>query len=193
MFYKKYQFPLQLQLIFEKIPTLIYTSDVLTSNHYIFKLPSCWYYSVNLFFKKNTTFFFNTLIETSAWDSLNFNIQHNLNFFFKKNRLILFSNYYNYFTKIRLTLIFTHTFNNKVGIHSIDKLYENSQWLERETSEMFNIFYIFKKDTRSLLLDYSKKNYPLLKDFPTESWNELYYDFLEKTLQYTETIDHVEL
>lgn len=82
---------------------------------------------------------------------------------------MLFNNYYNYTNKLRLTLIYSYSITKNNELMSIDKLYENSQWLERETSEMFNVNYFFKKDTRSLLLDYPRKNFPLLKDFPTES------------------------
>ncbi len=194
MFYKKYKFPLQVFIVFEKMSSLTYSSNVLSSNHYLIYSSLKWYYSLNLFFKKDLFFYFSTLIESSAWDSLNyFSIDEKINFFYKNNRLMLFNNYYNYTNKLRLTLVYSYSIYKNNELMSIDKLYENSQWLERETAEMFNVNYFFKKDTRSLLLDYPKKNFPLLKDFPTESWSELYYDFLEKTLVYTDTIDHVEL
>lgn len=194
MFYKKYKFPLQVFVVFEKLPCLMYSSNVLTSNHYLIYNSLQWYYPINLFLKKDLFFYFSTLIESSAWDSLNYvAFDDKINFFYKNNRLMLYNNYYNYTNKLRLTFLYSYSLLKHNELLSIDRLYENSQWLERETSEMFNINYIFKKDTRSLLLDYPKKNFPLLKDFPTESWSELYYDFLEKTLIYTDTIDHIEL
>lgn len=194
MFYKKYKFPLQIFIIFEKVSSLIYTSTTLSSNHYLFYSSISWYYSINIFLKKDLFFFFSTLIESSAWDSLNFfSLNEKINYFYKNNRIILFNNYYNYSNKVRFNIICNYSFLSNNNLLTIDKLYENSQWLERETSEMFNINYNHKKDTRSLLLDYPKKNFPLLKDFPTESWSELYYDFLEKTLIYTDAIDHIEL
>ena len=44
---------------------------------------------------------------------------------------------------------------------------------------MSGINYSFKKDVRKLLLDYSKNENPLLKDFPVEGFSEIFYDFFE--------------
>jgi len=62
---------------------------------------------------------------------------------------------------------------------SVDKVYKSASWLERETGEMFKIQYKFKTDNRRLLLDYSKQEYPLLKDYPTEGFNDVFYNFFE--------------
>jgi NADH:ubiquinone oxidoreductase subunit C len=70
-------------------------------------------------------------------------------------------------------------------ISSIDKLFKSADWLERETNEMFKINYNNKTDIRRLLLDYTKQEYPLLKDFPTEGFNDVYYNFFEDQVVYT--------
>ena len=44
---------------------------------------------------------------------------------------------------------------------------------------MFRILYISKIDTRRLLLDYSKQENPLLKDYPVEGFNDVFYNFFE--------------
>ena len=44
---------------------------------------------------------------------------------------------------------------------------------------MYGINYINKNDNRSLLLDYSRNEFPMLKDFPVEGFYEIYYDFFE--------------
>jgi NADH:ubiquinone oxidoreductase subunit C len=44
---------------------------------------------------------------------------------------------------------------------------------------MFGVNYYNKKDIRKLLLDYSKIENPLLKDFPVEGFSEAFYDFFE--------------
>lgn len=49
---------------------------------------------------------------------------------------------------------------------------------------MFSIIYQNKLDSRTLLLDYSKKEHPLLKTFQSEGNFELYYDFIDQTLYY---------
>jgi len=51
--------------------------------------------------------------------------------------------------------------------------------LERETGEMFKILYLLKTDTRRLLLDYSKQENPLLKDYPVEGFSDVFYSFFE--------------
>ena len=44
---------------------------------------------------------------------------------------------------------------------------------------MFRVIYISKTDTRRLLLDYSKQENPLLKDYPVEGFNDVFYSFFE--------------
>ena len=44
---------------------------------------------------------------------------------------------------------------------------------------MFKIMYFGKTDCRRLLLDYSKQENPLLKDFPLEGFNDISYCFFE--------------
>ena len=77
-----------------------------------------------------------------------------------------------------------YNFYKKNKVSSIDKLYKNASWLERETAEMFGIGYYNKKDIRKLLLDYSKVESPLLKDFPTQGFSEVFYDFFEDQVVY---------
>jgi NADH:ubiquinone oxidoreductase subunit C len=50
---------------------------------------------------------------------------------------------------------------------------------------MFKINFTNKTDVRRLLLDYTKQEYPLLKDFPTEGFNDVYYNFFEDQVVYT--------
>ena len=85
-----------------------------------------------------------------------------------------------------------YNFYKKNRIASIDKLYKNASWVERETSEMFGINYYNKKDIRKLLLDYSKVENPMLKDFPTEGFSEIFYDFFEDQVVFSNN-DSIEL
>jgi len=64
--------------------------------------------------------------------------------------------------------------------------------LEREVAEMFYIRFNFKKDTRPLLLDYSRNNAVLLKAYPVEGISELYYDYFDQQLNFIDS-DHIEL
>lgn len=181
MLFKKYQFPINIFLVFEKINPIIYTSESLTLNHYLCFIPNEWYYGINLFLKKELFYNFSSLIEISAIDTLKYNnlFPHHETFN-KNNRFIIYNIYYCYWIKVRLTLF---QFSNK-QIKSIDTIYKNANWLEREVSEMFGLQYENKKDNRSLLLDYSRNEFPMLKDFPTEGFYEIYYDFFENKIQY---------
>jgi NADH:ubiquinone oxidoreductase subunit C len=49
---------------------------------------------------------------------------------------------------------------------------------------MYGFFFFNKKDSRKLLLDYSKKEYPLLKDFPCEGYSDIYYNFFDFQINY---------
>ena len=49
---------------------------------------------------------------------------------------------------------------------------------------MFKISYANKTDSRRLLLDYSKQENPLLKDYPVEGFNDVYYNFFEDQVVY---------
>ena len=80
-------------------------------------------------------------------------------------------------------LLFT-TYNSSTKMVSIDKLFKSASWLERETGEMFKITYELKIDTRRLLLDYSKQENPLLKDYPVEGFNDIFYNLFEDQVIY---------
>ena len=75
---------------------------------------------------------------------------------------------------------------------SLDYIYKNSNWIEREMSEMFGLLFYWKADTRKLLLEYSKVEYPMLKDFPAEGTQEIFYNFFENQV-YEESGEMVEL
>jgi NADH:ubiquinone oxidoreductase subunit C len=49
---------------------------------------------------------------------------------------------------------------------------------------MFRVSYDLKIDSRRLLLDYSKQENPLLKDYPVEGFNDAFYNFFEDQVVY---------
>lgn len=73
-------------------------------------------------------------------------------------------------------IIFFINSSKKNLTKSFSNLFKNSTWLERETSEMSNITFQFKKDTRNLLLIYGDNTYPLLKAFPSIGFKEFFYN-----------------
>ena len=49
---------------------------------------------------------------------------------------------------------------------------------------MFGVNYNFKNDQRIVLLDYSRNETPMIKDFPTEGYNDIFFNFFENQLTY---------
>jgi NADH-quinone oxidoreductase subunit C len=176
---KKYKFPLSMFVVFEKTNVSIYTSEKLTDNHYVMIIDKNWYEGMNFFLKNELMYNYSMLtdisaIDTSKYDEVFPETDSN------NNRFILYNIYYMYLLKLRVTLVYM---TNKT-INSIDKIFKNANWLEREVAEMYGIHYTNKKDCRPLLLDYSKNENPLLKDFPTEGEYDIYYNFFENKLTY---------
>jgi len=93
--------------------------------------------------------------------------------------------YYFLYTNTKLNLLTSYNNLKLSQIPSVDKIFKSASWLERETNEMFKINFTNKTDVRRLLLDYTKQEYPLLKDFPTEGFNDVYYNFFEDQVVYT--------
>jgi NADH dehydrogenase (ubiquinone) Fe-S protein 3 len=182
---KKYKSPLSLFVVFEKLNPIFFTSEVLKPNHYICFINSKWFYAINIFLKKDVFYNFSSLIEMSAIDTYKYTqLIPSLSIKSSSNRLLVYYLYYCYFTKIKLTLAYLTNLNRNQS--SVEKLFKNANWLEREASEMYGVSFFFKKDTRSLLLDYSKNEHPMLKEYPSEGYAELYYDFFDSQLHYME-------
>lgn len=178
--YKKYIFPINIFIVFEKLNTNIWSSKILKPNHFFLLINQEWFYALNILFKYDLFLNNSILVENSAIDTLKFSkLNKDLDFFFKKNRIVIYYSYYFYNLKLKLNVILLNNFFKKNKINSIDKIYKNANWLERETSEMFGINFYNKKDIRKLLLDYSKIENPMLKDFPSEGFSEAFYDFFE--------------
>ena len=96
---------------------------------------------------------------------------------------------YYFFSIIYNLKINIYTFSSDLNkLNSISFLFLNSLWLERELSEMFNIYFLNKIDSRNLLLDYSYIGNPLLKNFPSIGNVELFYNYSDNWLFYTNII-----
>ena len=163
-------FPLYFFLVLEKTNINLYFSKISKFQNLIIFINNKWlsifYYYLKKEFISNT----NTLIELSAVDN-------------KKIKTIYYINHL-YFFNLNITL-FCNTNKIKINnISSIEFLFKNANWLERELTEMYGIFFLFKKDVRKLLLDYSKYENPLLKNFPCEGISDVYYNFFEHQINY---------
>lgn len=178
--------PLNIQIVFENVFSSFWTSGTLKPNHFVVFLPVRWFSAVSLYLKKDMSFSQSFLVEHSVIDSKHYWFDDNLLQGHKfKKKFFLFYTFYFLFLKLKLTFFLIPEEQNYS--YSIDSIYNNANWLERESSEMYGVYFYFKKDTRKLLLDYSKKDSPMCKDFPTEGVNDFFYNFFESQVSFTET------
>ena len=135
---------------------------------------------------KNNNFTLNILIKDSSLYFLALHVKLS-SLFFSTQILDIFSYENNSSYQKKLTcMIFNNLFlnskylivikNTRKGLNSISELFLNANWLEREASELSNIFFNNKKDTRNLMLPYGDNSTPFLKAFPTIGYYELYFD-----------------
>lgn len=136
-------------------------------------------YKLLFFFKNIFQNFYLSLLDICGIDVSSIN----LNLFFKKNQLYRFLTIYN-FINYKTFNKYLFLFLNNGVLFSIDGIFFNANWLERELIEFFNIKVSNKLDTRNLLLDYNFTGAPLLKSFPTEGYTELFFNFNTYNLDY---------
>lgn len=65
-------------------------------------------------------------------------------------------------------------------VPSLVKVYKAANWFERETWDMFGVFFSNHPDLRRILTDYGFTGHPLRKDFPLTGYNEVRYDYSKK-------------
>ena len=69
-------------------------------------------------------------------------------------------------------------------IESIQNLYINANWWEREIWDLFGVYFNGNKDLRRILTDYTFEGFPLRKDFPLSGYMEIKYEFFNKSIVY---------
>lgn len=70
------------------------------------------------------------------------------------------------------------------SVPTVTDVYAAANWFERETYDMFGVFFEGHPDLRRILNDYTFDGYPLRKDFPLNGYSEVYYDEDEKRVKY---------
>lgn len=68
----------------------------------------------------------------------------------------------------------TRKTSTRAGVVSIETLFKSAAWAEREASELFGVWFFFKKNNRKLITDYFFKIYPMLKWVPSIGFSEVY-------------------
>jgi NADH dehydrogenase (ubiquinone) Fe-S protein 3 len=69
-------------------------------------------------------------------------------------------------------------------VPSIARIFEGANWYERETYDMFGVFFENHPDLRRILTDYGFEGHPLRKDFPVTGYTEVRYDEEKKRVVY---------
>jgi len=145
------------------------------SNSFVFKKNICivtvskesWLVLIFSFFKLHTNCQYHVLADLTAVD-----------FPFKKNR---FEVVYQLLS-IRYNSRLIVKFNTLINVPSITSIYSAANWYERETFDMFGVFFSNHRDLRRILTDYGFDGHPLRKDFPLSGYTEIRFDFEKKRI-----------
>ncbi len=69
-------------------------------------------------------------------------------------------------------------------VPSITNIYPSANWMERETWDMFGIYFYNHPDLRRILTDYGFEGFPLLKNWPLSGYMEVRYCDVQKRVIY---------
>ncbi len=152
-----------------------------------------FFYYLSLHLKLSSLFYSLQLIDIFAYElpnSKNFQTnKNNSHYPFLNNSLIIY-NFHSVFYQQRFFFLILN--NNKEAVNknfvqwqnlnSIADLFQSSNWLERELSELHSIFFANKKDIRNLMLPYGDTSAPMNKSFPSIGFREIFYDSITDML-----------
>lgn len=150
----------------------LFFSIIIRDNFLYLNIKRDFLYLFFFILNKHTFFAFNALMDLWGVDFPHKNNRFQINYLFintlKNYRLIL---------KVKL--------KNLELIPSINALYNSSGWLEREVWDMFGVFFFGNQDLRRILTDYGFEGFPLRKDFPLTGFYEIFYDYEQKRIAFT--------
>lgn len=129
-----------------------------------------------LFLKLNLNLSNTTLIDIFGYNILSLNSLKLTNKQIYTNIVIR-----NFFINSHNINFFTISISNK-KFFSLESLFLNSSWMERECSEMLDLFFLNKYDNRNLLLQYWDTNKPLIKSNPSIGNFEIFFNFLNNNI-----------
>ena len=180
---EKYKFPTYLFLVFEKLDILTWTSNSTNNLDYYIIVPDSYLKPLLTYLKKSLFGNLSYVVDASSVDTLGYNLS---SFGMRNNQLLTFYVLYNYTYKIKLIIISKETTKK---LESVDSVYANCNWLEREFCEMYNTQRFNKIDSRKLLLNYYDSMSPLMRVTGSRGNYEAYYDFNDRQVQFTNCTD----
>lgn len=142
-------------------------SIIIKENSIIITINKKYIFFVISFIKYNSNCLYNSLSDISTTD-----------FFIKKNRIEVAYQLLSIQYADRITV--KTFFSLKQIISSITQLFPNANWYERESFDLFGIFFKNHPDLRRILTDYGFEGNPIKKDFPLIGFTEVKFDFLKK-------------
>ena len=74
--------------------------------------------------------------------------------------------------------------NEETPVPSAVSIYSAAGWFERETWDLYGVYFADHPDLRRLLTDYGFEGHPMRKDFPLTGYVELRYDETQKRVVY---------
>jgi len=86
-------------------------------------------------------------------------------------------------SKNRRVRVKVHT-DEDTPVPSVTSVYSVAGWFERETWDMYGVFFANHPDLRRILTDYGFEGHPMRKDFPLTGYVELRYDDEQKRVVY---------
>lgn len=173
--FSKYTYPIYIYLFFKNIPSQVYFNKSSSKNTLVAYIPSQYLYNIIKLYRNDLFLSYSYVSDVTAFD-----YYKNLNYVYINtyNGLLYNLNIFNYLCNLRILFLTNISLYNP-SLRSLDSVYLNLNWVEREVAEMFGICFMYKLDSRKLLLDYSKQEYPLLKSYPCEGYNEVFYSLLD--------------
>jgi NADH-quinone oxidoreductase subunit C len=82
--------------------------------------------------------------------------------------------------RIRVKLMTDET----TPVPSVASVYSSAGWFERETYDLYGVWFSDHPDLRRILTDYGFEGHPLRKDFPLTGFVELRWDDVQKRVVY---------
>jgi len=113
---------------------------------------------------------------------------YNINIFNRSSSVKALTLYtlYSYTLKSKLILAVNES---STPVESIDSIYPNCNWLEREFCEMYNVQRFNKIDSRKLLLNYCDSIAPMKRLVNSKGNYEMYYSFSDRQVQFINCSD----